>query len=51
MTDWGTGRHGSLLASQKYGMSTKCARFSHKECKRKTTMKRTGKLCDCDCHD
>lgn len=51
MNDWGTGRHGSAYASEQFGKSCRCARYSHKTCKRKTIMKRTGKLCNCECHD
>ncbi len=36
---------------QKFGYSSLCFNGHHKQCKRVRPLRRTGELCECDCHD
>ena len=36
---------------QKFGYSSFCFNGQHKQCKRARRLRRTGELCECDCHD
>jgi len=42
---------GSSKKRQKFGYSSLCFNGQHKQCKRARRLKRTGELCECDCHD
>lgn len=44
-------RFGSTYASKKWGRSDFCSKYNHKHCKGIRNLQRTGKPCDCDCHE